>query len=157
VSPEETRKQIAARLPQRVQWMIDGIAWDFDFTRSQRPLLPLLDSDLHAGDINAEWTVLDLFGEEDYAEGGGASPLLGVHRETGQIFGLDVERESSQMFLLNSDADRFIRTFLLFDDVIRAGKLSVADVAERAREIDPATFHGSEWQELAEYLKFLET
>jgi hypothetical protein len=136
--------------------MIDGIAWDFDFTRSQRPLLPLLDSDLNGGDIDAQWTVLDLFGEEDYAEGGGASPLLGVHRETGQIFGLDVERESSQMFLLNSDADRFIRTFLLFDDVLRAGKLPAGDVAKRAREVDPGTFQGSEWQELAEYLKFLE-
>ena len=52
------------------------------------------------GDLEPEWSALDLFGEEDYAEGGGASPFLGVHRSSGKIFGLDVERDSSEMFLL---------------------------------------------------------
>src|SRR5216117_2705717 len=120
------RSQIAAHLPARVRWLVNRSPLDFDFSRSQRPLQPLLASEVN-GDLEPEWSALDLFGEEDYAEGGGASPFLGVHRSSGQIFGLDVERESSQMFLLNSDDDRFIRTFLLFDEVVRAGKLPAAD------------------------------
>lgn len=144
------RSQIAAHLPVHVRWLVNRTPLDFDFSRSQRPLKPLLASEVN-GDLEPEWSVLDLFGEEDHAEGGGASPFLGVHRNSGQIFGLDVERESSEMFLLNSDVDRFIKTFQRFDSVLREGSRS-GDLHASLHEIDPEVFEVSEWRLLVDCL-----
>jgi hypothetical protein len=152
MDPEEARLQIAARLPMRVRWNLKGTPWDFDFSLSQHRLQPLISTDLNGCDIEKEWTDLYIFGTEDYAQGGGASPFLAVHRDTGQIFGLDVERESAQMYLLNSDVDRFIRTFLLFDGVLRLRTLPPAVAAERASAVDPDGFARSDWRGLANYL-----
>lgn len=114
--------------------------------------MPLTASDIVSGPIEAAWTSLRLFGEQDYAEGGGASPFLGVDLDSGEIFGLDVEREKSQMFLLNSDVDRFIQTFLALDGALRLGALRDAQIGQRLRQIDPGAFDRSEWQLLSDYV-----
>src|SRR5215471_15351631 len=134
---ESIRLRIVTRLPVRARWLVNGTPLDFDFSRSQTPLRTITASDVVGGPVEGEWTSLRIFGEEDYAEGGGASPYLGVHSESGEIFGLDVEREMSQMFLLNSDIDRFIQTFLALDRVLRRGEPPDAQIGERLEQIDP--------------------
>ena len=105
-----------------------------------------------SGRIEEHWISLRIFGEEDCGEGGGASPYLGVHSESGEIFGLDVERERSHMFLLNSNIDRFIQTFLALDRALRVEGRPNARIAEHLRQIDPTAFERSEWRFLANYI-----
>ncbi len=147
---ESIRLQIMTRLPVRVRWLVSGTPLDFDFSRSQVPLASITTNDVVGGPVEGEWTSLRIFGEEDYAEGGGAAPYLGVHAESGEIFGLDVEREASQMFFLNSDVDRFIQTFLALDRVLRLGGPPDAQIGERLKEIDPGAFERSEWRLLSD-------
>jgi len=102
--------------------------------------------------VEDPWRLLYLFGQEDYAKGGGASPFLGVHGDTGEIMGLDVEREASKMFLLNSNIDRYIRTFQKFDEVLRLKTLAPRHLPEALREIDGDTFQHGEWRLLCDYI-----
>jgi hypothetical protein len=149
---EPIRQQIVTRLPVRARWLINGTPLNFDFSRSQAPLRPIATGDVVGGPVEEKWTLLRIFGEEDYAEGGGASPYLGVHSESGEIFGLDVEREMSQMFLLNSNIDRFIETFLALDGMLRLGGSLDAQIRERLEQIDPGAFAYSEWRLLSDYV-----
>src|SRR5258708_6735495 len=120
---ESIRLQIVTRLPIRVRWMVKEVPLDFDFSRSEAPLKPVMPSDFNTATvIEREWTSLQIFGGYDYAEGGGATPFLGVHSESGAVFGLDAELEASQMFFFNSDVDRFIRTFLALDRALGLGR-----------------------------------
>ena len=116
---ESIRQQIVTRLPARVRWLLNGTALDFDFSRSGAPLKPVMPADFNsATTIDDNWTSLRIFGEADFAEGGGAHLYLGVHSESGKVLGLDVESEASPMCLLNSDVDRFIQTFLAFGSML---------------------------------------
>jgi hypothetical protein len=152
IDPDAVRRQIAARLPPRVRWQVGPMTCLFDFSRSAAPLRPITADDVTGCPIEDAWTAIDLFGEQVFADGGGASPLLGVDRQTGEVCGLDVEREPPQMFLLNSSVDRFLETFRLFDEALRLGTRSLDEVVAAAREIDPAAFERSEWRSLCEYL-----
>jgi hypothetical protein len=125
---------------------------DFDFSRAQSPLEPIRRSDL-IGEIEDEWLRLYLFGQQRYAEGGGASPLLGVDSTNGEIYGLDVEREtSSATFFLNSGVHEFVQMFLLFDGVLRFRRESVHSIPSVAEAIDSKGFAKSEWRDLAVHL-----
>jgi hypothetical protein len=93
--------------------------------------------------IDKQWQTFHLFGEEDVAEGGGARPFLGLGLNDGKVYGLDVERDRSPMFLLNSDIDRFVKTFRPFD---------IPDLPSQAAAIDPDAYAASEWRLLADYL-----
>ena len=146
---ELIRSEVSSRLPLRTRWLIAGTPLEFDFSRSQRPLKKVYPSDLNGCDIDKEWTALYLFGEENFAEGGGARPWLGVHKDTGEIFGLDIERESSVMFFLNSNITRFVETFRVFNDAIDLGTVAYTAMASVARGIDPLSFDRSEWRVLA--------
>ena len=152
IDVEPIRLQIVTRLPVRVRWLVNGTPLDFDFSRSQAPLRPIMAGDVIAGAVEEQWTSLRIFGEEDYAEGGGASPYLGVHSESGEIFGLDVEREMLQMFLLNSDIHRFIQTFLELDRMLRLGGPPDAQIGGRLEQIDPVAFQHSDWRFLCDYV-----
>lgn len=144
---ESIRRQIVKHLPVRVRWLVDGTPLDFDFSRSQAPLRSVMSGDFNnATVIEKGWTALWIFGDDDYAEGGGASAYLGIHSESGAIFGLDVERETSPMFLLNSNADRFIQTFLALDRVLRPGGVLDPNIEGRLKQIDPDAFEHSEWK-----------
>ena len=101
--------------------------------------------------IEREWTVLYLFGELFY--NGGASPYLGIHRDTGEICGLDVERDDSQIFLLNSDIDRFIRTFQKTDEMLGGSSLLHGVLSKALKEIDPNAFQRSEWRHFSSYVE----
>jgi hypothetical protein len=149
---ESIRLQIMARLPVRVRWLVNGTPLDFDFSRSQAALRCITAGGIIGGTIEEEWRSLRMFGEDDYAEGGGAKTYLGVHIETGKVFGLDLERQSSQMFLLNSDVERFIQTFLALDQALRPGIPAQPQIAERLNEIDPGAFEHSEWRIFSDHI-----
>lgn len=148
ISLDQARKRLARALPVRVRWLIENYPIDFDFSRAQDDLKPMTISDTNGFDIPQEWQSLCLFGEQSYAEGGGAAPYLGIHRDTGQVFALDVENESSPLSLLNSDIDKFLSTFDAFDRFVRQGTLPIKQVAGLIEEIDPAAFAESEWSDL---------
>jgi hypothetical protein len=151
---ESIRLQIVKRLPVRVRWPANGTFLDFDFSRSEAPLKPVAPRDFNGATvIESEWTSLQIFGGYDYAEGGGANPFLGVHCETGAVFGLDAELYASAMFIFNSDVDRFIETFLALDRALRLGEVP-GPIKERLREIDSGVFERSEWRSFADHLGF---
>jgi hypothetical protein len=152
---ESIRLQMLKRLPGRVRWPVDGTFVDFDFSRSETPLKPVAPCNFNSATvIEKEWNSLRIFGDYDYAEGGGAHPYLGVHCETGAVFGLDAELlYTSAMFIFNSDIDRFIQTFLALDRALRLGEVP-GPIKERLREIDPGVFERSEWRSFTDHLGF---
>jgi hypothetical protein len=156
IDANAARHRITQELPARIRWILPCGPLDFDFTRSQRELRPLRETDTNGFDSPKEWNKLLLFGEETYCEGGGYAPFLGVSEETGQVFGLDVDRESdSAMYLLNSDVDRYIQTFKVFDQALGHETVShdlVEKVRKEARAIDPAVFDITEWSDLADFI-----
>lgn len=151
IDPETIRLEITKRLPIRTRWMVAGVALDFDFSFSRVPLRPITAVDEIGCEIEESWTALYLFGEQRYD--GGASPFLGVHRNTGEICGLDVEREKSQVFLLNSDVEKFIRTFRRFDELLRGSSLAPGVLSRELRTIDPDAFQRSDWRDFADYIE----
>jgi hypothetical protein len=130
--------------------LINETPLDFDFSQSQAPLRPITD-DFIGCTFEEEWTALLSFGLQDYAEGGGARVDLCVHSESGRVFGLDVEREGAEVFLYNSDIDRFIRTFLVLDQAFHLPILRAGEIAKRLSEIDPEALENSEWRLLLEF------
>jgi hypothetical protein len=153
IDPESARQEVARRLPARVRWLVRGVPLDFDFSRSRASLRPIAPTDLSGCDIEDEWTTLFLFGEEDYADGGGASSYLGVHRDTGEICGLDVEREESQVFILNSNVDRFIQTFQKIDEMLSHTPVASGILSRALMKIDPDAFQHSEWRKFSSYVE----
>jgi hypothetical protein len=102
---------------------------------------------------SSDWRELFIFGEEDFAEGGGASPFVTIQSQTGMVFGLDVERDGDATFLLNSSVSHFIETFRVFDEVLRTGTASPSGLLERVRAADPDAFERSEWRDAAEHVR----
>jgi hypothetical protein len=154
-SLEELRLTVVARLPRRARWFLGETPWDWDFSRAARPLEPVPDDDAVSWMevLPEDWRQMLIFGEEDFAEGGGASPFVSVHAQTGAVVGLDVERERSAAFLLNSSLPAFIETFLLLDEGMRAnGKVPPA-LRDRIRAVDPGVFERSEWRFLVDELE----
>jgi len=148
---EYVRAHVAAHLPHHVRWNVKGTMVDYDFSRARAPLRVVTEDEILGG-IDKQWQTLYLFGEEDVSEGGGARPFLGVELNDGKVYGLDVERDRSPMFLLNSDIDRFVKTFRLFDEAIRYRRISIPDLLPLATAIDPDAYAASEWRILADYL-----
>jgi hypothetical protein len=84
---EQVRLQVASQLPIRVRWLIDGTPDDYNFSRASAPLQPLQESEIN-GQTDNEWLSLHLFGEEDYAEGGGAQSPIGWTVLAARFWGL---------------------------------------------------------------------
>jgi len=154
IDTEELRLTIVRRLPRRARWLFEQTPWDWDFSRAARPLQAVPDDDAAKWMevLPPDWRQMLIFGEEDFSEGGGASPLLTVHAETGVVFGLDVEREGTAVFLLNSSIPAFIETFLLFDNVLRVGGTAAARFRDHVQAVDPKSFQRSEWRGLIDDL-----
>jgi hypothetical protein len=149
--PELSRLEVAKRLPVHLPLWVKGLRWDFDFSRSLASLRTIAPHDVKNCRIEDEWTVLYLFGEESLD--GGASPYLGVHRDTGVVFGLDIERENSHVFLLNTDMDRFIRTIQKIEEFLHAGPLDRGMLSNALMEIDVDAFQRSEWRHFSSYVE----
>jgi hypothetical protein len=119
VDVERIRRELEVRLPLKARWLLHGVPLAFDFSRARSPLRPLGPSDVVGCDLEREWRTLWVFGEQDFADGGGACPYICVHGDNGRIYGLDVERSSDHMFLFNFNADGFVRTFTVLDGALR--------------------------------------
>jgi len=153
IDPESTRIEIEKHLSTHVHWSIAGESWDFDFSRCQYPLQTIVAADLNDCPIQDEWKTLYIFGTADYAEGGGSSEFLGVQRYTGQVFGLDVERDKREMFLFNSGLERFIQTFQRVEEFLGSPPNLAPSMSKILLEIDPDAFPHSEWRHLSEHLE----
>jgi hypothetical protein len=125
------------------------ITFSFWLEKLPRHLEP---SDIY-GPIDPAWSSLLLFAAMDHSDGGGAQPFLCVDENTGRIHGLDLERDSGEVFLFNSSAEQFIATFALLDSAIRLGETSLEQAAARIEAMGEAAFRDSEWRLLIEYLR----
>jgi len=104
---------LAARLPARARWRLGDSPLDWDFSRAAHPLeaLPEDHAQTLAAILPNDWRELLIFGEDDYAEGGGAQSFLTVHTRTGEVFGVDGERDAP-VYFLSSSVTAFVETFL---------------------------------------------
>jgi hypothetical protein len=141
---------LAYGLPGQARWIIDGTPLDFEFTVGRFGLRTLPDEVLEASDtVSSELLV---FGEQDFAEGGGAHPWLCVRERDGSVYGWDPEREDP-MFLLNSSVEQFIATFRLLNDYLPKNKPLPPDSDSQLRAIDPEAYPNSDWRLLVECLR----
>jgi hypothetical protein len=132
-------------LPLRRRWTFDGTPLDWDFSASRRGLGPL-DKSAYDFRLKPAWLQLLIFGEYDYAEGGGANPFLGIRSVDGAVFGLDFERDRQPLFLLNSDLSAFVETFEALDAYLRRARRLPEDIDETLRAIDKAAYRRSDWK-----------
>src|ERR1044072_4512360 len=82
------RAAIRNRLPSSRRWYIYDSTLDFDFDLSRIRIFSPTDM---IGDPDPRWLELVIFGESDYAEGGGASTYLTIDPASGRVFNLDME------------------------------------------------------------------
>jgi hypothetical protein len=141
---------LAAGLPVQSRWMIDGTPLDFEFTVGRLGLHRLPDEALRASDTAS--SDLQVFGEQNFAEGGGASLWLCVRGRDGSVYGFDPEREEP-VFLLNFSIDRFVATFRLLNDYLAKNRPLPLDCESRLRAIDPEAYPNSDWRLLVECLR----
>jgi hypothetical protein len=143
-------KELLRRLPRRRRWKVQATPLDFDFSPGLRGPAPL-DRDAYDFPLEAAWLQLAIFGEYDYAEGGGAHVLLGVRERDGRVYGLDFERDEKPMFLLNSGLEAFIETFECLDAHLRKGRALPSDIEKHLRAIDPKAYPSSDWKPFVKF------
>jgi hypothetical protein len=125
---------------------------DFDFTWAQFKLDAISNSFISCK-IEEDWKTLYVFGVQDYAEDGGATPAITVDSETGNIFGFDAERSKNNIiYFINTDIDKYIASFQLFDNVLRTKITSKRQLEKELKEIDPEGYEKSDWKLLAKHL-----
>jgi hypothetical protein len=143
---KEIQTAVSTGLPTRARWFLDGATLDFDFSPA--------DDELHSLQDSADPTVLasDLlvFGLQDFAQGGGAQPLLCVRKIDGWICGFDPD-DDEPLFILNSSIARFVETFQFIDQYLGNDAPLPSICANRLSEIDPEAYPTSNWRILAEF------
>jgi hypothetical protein len=145
-----TVQQLVHRLPTRRRWMLQETPLDYDFSAGVRGPKPLAQKS-YEFTLEPEWLQLLIFGEYDYAEGGGAHPFLGVRRTDGAVYGLDFERDEP-LFLLNSALEAFARTFERIDMHLGEGRPLPRDVGETLKAIDPEVYDDADWKRFIEFV-----
>jgi hypothetical protein len=141
---------IKSGLPVRARWMIDGAPLDFDFSFAGHGLRELPDGSIVASDA-AGFDLL-VFGEYEFAEGGGARPWLCVCKLDGSVYGFDPEREDPK-FLLNSSIERFVATFQLLNEHLGKNEELPSDCESQLSAIDLEAYPRSDWRLLLECLR----
>jgi hypothetical protein len=140
-----------AGLPNRARWMVGDTPLDFDFAQARRGLRRLTTGDV-GGAIAEEWSNLLVFGDLDYADGGGAWTFIVVRTSDGAVCELHADREGDEaIFVFNSSIGRFVLTFAELDLYLRRGQRLPADIEARVRSIDPRAYPASEWRLLIEH------
>ena len=151
INQQALQATLIAGLHISARWSINGTPMDFDFSGVRRGLGPVTSAHV-SGPVEPDWMDLLLFGEYRYAEGGGASPFLGIRASDGAVCGLDIEREGNSVFLLNSQAVAFIQSFVYLDGYLASGNWPPADAKAKLHDIDPQAYPQSEWHSLLSYL-----
>jgi hypothetical protein len=144
---------VTSGLPVHARWLIDGTPLDFDFSIAGRGLRGLPAEVIEAGDAGA--SDLLVFGEQDFAEGGGARPWLCIRKPDGSVSGFDPEREGP-IFPLNSSIEQFVATFRLLNEHLGKNEQLPSDCESRLRAIDPEAYPSSDWRLLVECLRNIE-
>ena len=143
---EAVQTEIVTRLPVRARWTINRTPLDYNFVVAHESLYEVSDDLLcMVGPAEKEWFELLIFGDYDYAEGGGAHPWLCVRKSDGAIYGLDVERENAA-FLLNSSLEGFIGTFQFLNGYFGNAKQLPSNVNAHLRRINPEAYPESDWR-----------
>ena len=151
VDLEQLRLRTLSRLPDQVYWRVHERRVVFDFRRAHSPLKPVSTAELFRR-IEPEWARLFVFGDRVTVSAGSSRSLLVVQQGSGVVYGLDPGLKDAPLYLLNSNADAFIDTFLLFDRMLRSGPTSLAALRSEAEQIDPTTFPKGAWRGLADQL-----
>jgi len=146
------RGAIARGLPSRALWTVDNTPLAYDFSAGHGGLESI--EAVAATDgfaLEDDWFDLLVFGESDYAEGGGATPFLVVRGRDGLVCGLDLERDDRPVFPINSTIDHFIDTFSFLDMFLGAGQRLPSTCEDAVRGIDPDIYEHSEWRDLVRH------
>jgi len=151
---EEARHAIAERLPQKASWVVAHMSADYDFSTDKFGLSPVSKANFFlAGEpMPEEWKKLRKFGEVDYCDGGGARPLLTISEDTGEVYGLDIEREGRELYVLNSSIHQFFAVFDLLDPYLSKEQELPLNILDQIRNVDPNCYERSDWKELVEYI-----
>ena len=145
------REAVRLGLPRNARWLVDREPLDFDFSPDRYNFRRIDNADVIGG-VSAEWGGFLVFGRYNFSEGGGASPFVAVRERDGRVCGLDIERQGESIFTFNSSLDRFIRTFALLDEYLRAGKDPPSGVILALKATDPEVFPASEWAALVDFV-----
>lgn len=151
IDVDAVRSAIVDGLPARARWMLGEIPLGFDFSVGRGGPRPLSDEDVYGG-LEESWADLLVFGECNYADGGGARPWLAIRRADGAVCSLDVEARDA-ISVYNTSIERFIRTFALLDSSLGAGRPLPPETEDRVREIDPEGYDSSEWCGLIDHVR----
>ncbi|MFZ5894869.1 MAG: hypothetical protein ACOY0T_27660 [Myxococcota bacterium] len=103
------------------------------------------------GEVPPSWTDFYPFGEEDGTQRGGSNSLLVLSSLSGNVHGLDLEREQP-IYFLNSSIDEFVDTFLAFDRYLSIGDAAKPHVQAMLLAIGANSNVPSEWLLLWDYL-----
>jgi hypothetical protein len=145
-----TIQDIVRRLPVRRRWMVQETPLDYDFSAGVRGPAPLRQRS-YDFPLEPEWLELLIFGEYDYAEGGGAHPFLGVHRKSGVVYALDFERDTP-LVILNSGLEAFVKTFEAIDaDLTKPAQLP-RQIGKTLKVIDPSVYDRSDWKSFVTFV-----
>lgn len=144
-----TEAFLSSGLPSRARWMVEGEPLDFEFTVGRCGLYRL--SEGVVADTGTAACDLLVFGEQDYAEGGGSRSWLCVRERDGAVYGFDPELEEP-LVLLNSSVPRFVATFQTLDGYLSKDAALPPDCHGRLRGIDPEAYQDSDWRLLVECL-----
>jgi hypothetical protein len=150
--PSAVLAAINSRLPREARWFVFGTPLDFDFSTDRYRLRRLTESDVVGTPVPEEWSDCRLIGRYDYAEGGGASPWIAIRETDGAVHGLDIERYENNASVFNSSLDRFISTFNMLNQYLRAGCPLPSDITSQLAAIDPEAFPLSDWRDLIDLI-----
>lgn len=137
-------QRLVSQLPATRRWFVQETPLDYDFSAGRRTVTTLRPESFDFP-MKPEWLQLLVFGEYDYAEGGGAHPFLGVRPADGFVCGLDVELDKP-LFVLNSSLHAFIATFEAIDAYLANSQALPRGFSKTLKAIDPAVFGKSNWK-----------
>jgi hypothetical protein len=137
-------------LPRRRRWVFQETPLDYDFSAGVRGPEPLRQKS-YDFPLEPGWLELLIFGEYDYAEGGGAQPFLGVERKNGVVYALDFERDQP-LAILNSGLEAFVKTFEAIDAHLAKSSRLPRQIGETLQTIDPAVYESSDWKKFVGFV-----
>jgi hypothetical protein len=149
---DDARQTIVDELPVSSSWSVLGTPFRHDFSAARETLVPLREH-IDAEDFDDAWEPLVVFGTSDFADAGGATPWLALHRVSGAVVGIDLERDGDPLFVLNSGLQQFIETFTYLDRFLGNEQPLPPNAEATLQRIDPDAYDDSDWKQLLEYLR----
>ncbi len=111
-------RTLSLQLPTWTRWLVQATPLDFDFAAARRSPWQTVNQVLEDAE---DFRELRVFGQYDYAEGAGASPLLCLRITDAAIVQIDLEATLPSA-VWNSSMQEFVSTFLQVDRALRLGQ-----------------------------------